>query len=146
MLQRRVHSFKHQNDAVVQQPITFDIVLEKVTADETDVDLTAIQTTIQPNVLSKTIQIPTYDDILESDETIKISVSNVSNAKILDISDTALVTIIDNDMPYPISRNGFILNPTFEMNPNFDLWTLSGSAPSTSSDIAVPLSGTILQK
>jgi len=124
---------------------TVTIDLSDITAENDDYTNTNFQVTIPANKLSTTFTVSTTDDVInESNETFSVGVHSVDTSNANNISGNVIGTIKNDDIPSPTDRNGFVLNPSFELSPSFDTWTYSGSNGniSISNDLAVFNSGT----
>jgi len=124
---------------------TVTLGFQNITAATSDYESTNFQLTIPANITHRNFTIATTDDLdTESNETFIVKILSIDSGTLHNFTDTGIGTIVDNDIQSPSDRNGFVLNPSFELTPNFDKWTYTGNngAISISNDVAVTNSGT----
>ncbi|MCW5515552.1 DUF5060 domain-containing protein [Muriicola sp. Z0-33] len=101
-----VIEFDIQLSKISDETITIDIVFSNETAESEDYFSNVKTVTFEPGETVKTISVPTRNDNApEEDETIIVGVSEVKSGVLQDFSDTAILTIIDEDAPLTIYPN-----------------------------------------
>lgn len=134
-------------DNITTEAIVLTVTATNISTDINDYSTASVQVTIPAGETTTSAIFTTLQDVLvEGDETFSISLSSVDAGTVDNTNDTAIATIIDDDIitfDSPISRNGFVLNPSFEETPEFSQWNYSGSngMASLTNDVSVLFSG-----
>ncbi|MEX0291564.1 MAG: Ig-like domain-containing protein [Flavobacteriaceae bacterium] len=99
------------------ETIVLDITFTNETADLSDYFPDIETVTFAPGETKKILSIPTHNDNnREEDETFVVGVSEVKSGELQDFSDTAVLTIIDEDAPLSIFPNPARANNTIQLD------------------------------
>ena len=104
-------------ESCLDQDITLTFSMTNGTADETDYLNTPVQITILAGSTSANVSVPTFaDDLIEANETFTIAITSVDTGTVMDISDTAVGTIVNEDFVDIDSDDDGILDSFEDLN------------------------------
>jgi len=138
-----------ERSGIITESVTVTLNLSNGTAIAgSDYNNTPITVNFAPGETSKTVNIPIINDSqLEADETVNLSLSNPTGGAILGTQTTAVLTIINDDLPKPgtisFNSNSYTVN---ENNGTASITlTRSGGSDGEVSVILTPTDGTANQ-